>query len=137
MSPTPHEWITEGAEVAVVTGGGGFRSATVEFVRVERTTPTQAKLVDGRRFQRTGDCYQFAAGTSTKLRRPTDADVVDAYARRLLEAFITGADRISQGSGATLSKMSAETVRDTLDALAGQINAARKELDRRHSRVTR
>lgn len=135
MSPAVHDWIDKDVEVAVVSGGSGFRRTKVEFVRVERVTATQVLLPDGRRFQRVAECYEIGTGTGHKLRRPTDPDVVQAYVKGLLEGFVSEATLITTGSGATIHGMDAAGARDALNDLANKLHLALRNAEFRIANV--
>jgi hypothetical protein len=127
MTTLDRDWITEGAEAAVRSGG--FTSH-IEFVRIERLTATLIVLADGRRFARRNLAEQVKH-PACSLVDPKDPQVVDAFARQQLRTFARGADRLVSGSGATVQNMDAAEVRAALADLVDKLNAARKEVDRR------
>lgn len=127
MASTDRDWITEGAEVAVRSGG--FTSH-IEFVRIERLTATLVILADGRRFSRRGLGEQVKHPTS-HIVDPKDPSVANIFARQQLRAFGSQVARLVSGSGATVQNMDAVEVRAAFDDLDDQLNALRKEVDRR------
>jgi hypothetical protein len=124
---TDHNWIFEGDEVAVRSGG---TLDTIEFVRVERLTATLVVLVDGRKYSRR-DLREWGRNSSTSIADPHREDVVEAFARQQLRTFVLAGECLVRGSGATVHTMSPVDVRAALDDLADKLNAARKEVDRR------
>lgn len=128
-TPTNREWIIEGGEVAVTTDGP---FGSTEFVRIARITDTVIVLADGRRYNRgTLVERENRSRPDTRLTDTRDPASVRAFARQQLREFARAADRLVSGSSATVNQMTPQEVRDALDALAGQLDTARKELDRR------
>lgn len=126
---TNRDWLTEGAEAAVTTGGPYGHT---EFARVGRVTATVVVLADGRRYSRRDLSERENRGRpDTRLADPKNPGVMAAFAREQLLDFARVADRLVSGSGATVFKMTPSDVRDALDDLADKLNAARKEVDRR------
>lgn len=106
MSTTNRTWITQGAEVAI-DGGGMFTSIT--FARIERLTPTQIVLDNGRKFRRAAGHREIgttAAGRA-QLLDPASAHVVNHEARN---------QRITSGSAATVGGMDATAMTRQLAA---------------------
>lgn len=124
-------WLTKGAEVAIVHS---TFDGKVTFAHIERLTPTQIVLDNGDRYRRGSDYAQLGVDRyklPTCLVDPHSPHVVNRVARDLFRDVVRTGERITSGAGATIGQMDAAAVRDALADLADQINAARKELDRR------
>jgi hypothetical protein len=125
--PTDNSWIFEGDAAAVRSG---TRGEHIEFVTVERLTQTLVVLIDGRKYSRR-DLHEWGTHSTTRIANPHDPDVVEAFARQQLRAFVAAGERLIHGASATVHTMTPEQVRAAFDDLADQLNAARKEVDRR------
>ncbi len=120
MSDT--DWITEGAEVAILTGG--FAGDVVNFTTIERLTATQIVLASGSRYNRK-TMRQVGASSAWRFDRLMPADDP-----RVIAAKTTKARRHAIQNVMTLAESLRNKDEDTQLALLDKlVNAARSARD--------
>lgn len=125
MAATHPDWLREGAEVAVTTGGAYGHT---QFATIERITDEKIELFDGRTYSPTPGYRQIdeRALQDTRLADPADMRIIDAYAREQLRMFAMDANTYVRGAyDAPIHSMHADDVARALRHLAGKLDAAR------------